>query len=135
MMFKTQFLLFFVILLSGGVDLYGQQSSILEKYIQEGLSNNASLKTQQFDLEKSYKALEQAQTLFKPMVNFQMQYTLAAGGRSTELPIGDLLNPVYNTLNSITASQKFQNIENSSIKFLPNNFHDTKITYNLPHFK
>lgn len=104
-----------------------QESTILDAYISEALSNNAALKTLQFDIEKSLNALEQAKTLFMPQVNFQMQYTLAAGGRSQSLPIGDLLNPVYSTLNQVTQSNRFPTIENSEIKFLPNNFHDTKI--------
>lgn len=107
--------------------VFSQNAAVLENYIQEGLANNAALKTAQFDVERSLNALEQAKTLFMPQVNFQMQYTLAAGGRSQSLPIGDLLNPVYGTLNQITQSNKFPTIENQSIRFLPNNFHDTKI--------
>ena len=124
-------LLFLAFALLRGVS-FGQNSYPLEDYIKEGISNNTALKTQQFDLEKSYKALEQAQTLFKPQVNFQMQYTLAAGGRQTSLPVGDLLNPVYNTLNRLTQSKDFKNIDNSTINFLPNNFHDTKIHTEYP---
>lgn len=128
--FKTT-LLFLVLALLRGVS-FGQNNTLLDNYIKEGISNNTALKSQQFDLEKSYKALEQAQTLFKPQVNFQMQYTLAAGGRQTSLPVGDLLNPVYNTLNRLTQSKDFNNIDNSTINFLPNNFHDTKIHTEYP---
>ena len=107
--------------------VFSQKNTVLYSYIREGLTNNAALKTAQFDVERSLNALEQAKTLFMPQVNFQMQYTLAAGGRSQSLPIGDLLNPVYGTLNRLTQSNNFPTIENQSIKFLPNNFHDTKI--------
>jgi outer membrane protein len=119
--------LIFLFLILRGVTLEAQQSAILDTYIKEGLANNASLKTQQFDIEKSYAALEEAKTLFLPRVNFQVQYTLAAGGRNIQFPIGDLLNPVYNTLNKLTQSNNFQNLENQNINFLPNNFHDTKL--------
>jgi outer membrane protein TolC len=37
------------------------------------------------------------------------------------------MNPVYATLNQITQSNRFPQIENAQINFLPNNFHDTKI--------
>ncbi len=106
---------------------FAQQSTILDAYIKEAFTNNATLKTQQFDLEHSVTALEEAKTLFLPRVNFQFQYTLAAGGRSTSLPVGDLLNPVYSTLNKLTNSNNFSSIENSQINFLPNNFQDSKI--------
>ncbi len=119
--------LIFGFLLRGYIS-HGQETyPILENYIKAGISNNFALKTQQFDLEKSYTALEQAKTLFMPQVNFQMQYTLAAGGRTLNFPIGDLLNPVYNTLNRLTQSNNFNTVENANINFLPNHFHETKI--------
>jgi outer membrane protein len=120
-------LVIFILLILTGVPLRAQKSAILDTYIKEGLANNASLKTQQFDIEKSYTALEEAKTLFLPRVNFQMQYTLALGGRNIQFPIGDLLNPVYSTLNKLTQSSNFPSVENQSINFLPNNFHDTKL--------
>jgi len=106
---------------------FAQQSNVLDVYIKEAFANNASLKTQQFDLEHSITALEEAKTLFMPRVNFQFQYSLAAGGRRTDLPVGDLLNPVYSTLNKLTSSNNFPSIENQQINFLPNNFQDSKI--------
>jgi outer membrane protein len=120
-------LVIFILLILTGAPLRAQKSAILDTYIKEGLANNASLKTQQFDIEKSYTALEEAKTLFLPRVNFQMQYTLALGGRNIQFPIGDLLNPVYSTLNKLTQSSNFPSVENQSINFLPNNFHDTKL--------
>ena len=115
------------LLILRGITAEAQQSNILDAYIKEGLMNNATLKTQQFDVERSVMALEEAKTLFMPRVNFQTQYTLAAGGRNIQFPIGDLLNPVYNTLNKLTQSNNFANQENQNINFLPNNFHDTKV--------
>lgn len=122
----TQILLLCLLILRGGI-AQAQQSTILQNYILEGLTSNAGLKTQQFDLEKSYTALAEAKTLFMPRVNFQMQYTLAAGGRNIEFPIGDLLNPAYSALNKLTNSNQFPSLENQSINFLPNNFHETKL--------
>lgn len=117
----------FLLLILRGLSLDAQQSTILDTYIKDGLTNNAGLKTQQFDIERSYAALEEAKTLFLPRVNFQVQYTLAVGGRNIQFPIGDLLNPVYSTLNKLTQSNNFGQLENQNINFLPNNFHDTKV--------
>ena len=52
---------------------------------------------------------------------------LAAGGRAIDFPIGDLLNPVYSTLNALTQTNQFPQVENESITFLPHNFQETKI--------
>jgi outer membrane protein len=127
---KTRPTVLFLLFITPSV--FSQKNTVLDSYIREGLTNNAALKTAQFDIERSMNALEQAKTLFMPQVNFQMQYTLAAGGRSQSLPIGDLLNPVYSTLNKITQSNNFPSIENQAIKFLPNNFHETKIRATYP---
>ena len=69
----------------------------------------------------------QAETNFKPRINFQSQYSLAIGGRSILFPIGDLLNNVYSTLNRLTQTKDFQEVKNQSVYFLPTNFHDTKL--------
>jgi outer membrane protein TolC len=70
--------------------------------------------------------------MFYPQAGFSSQYTLANGGRSQEIPIGDLLNGVYSSLNQLTGSNKFPQVANQSIQFLPNDFHDTKMEVTVP---
>jgi outer membrane protein len=106
--------------------------SILDTYIKKGLDSNLQLRQKSFDVEKARLDLDRAKALFYPQVDVNSQYTLATGGRSQELPIGDLLNNVYSSLNQLTSSNKFPQVQNQSIKFLPNNFHDTKIAVAMP---
>lgn len=101
--------------------------SLLAAYVQEGIAGNQGLKQQQFQLDKALYALEEAKGLFRPTVSAGGSYTLAVGGRKQELPIGDLFNPVYATLNQMTGTQNFPQIENAEIAFLPNNFYDFRI--------
>ncbi len=108
------------------------QSAILDAYIQEGLRNNLVLKQQNLDIQKSMEAVRQARALFYPTLSFNASYTLAAGGRQSSLPIGDLLNPVYSTLNQITQTSAFPQVENQVIQFLPNNFQETKLKFAYP---
>ncbi|MEI6408740.1 MAG: TolC family protein [Bacteroidota bacterium] len=110
------------------------QSPVLEAYIQTGLSNNLALQQKNLDVKKSVEAVRQAKTLFSPTVTFGATYTMAAGGRKIDLPIGDLLNPVYGTLNQLTMSKAFPQIQNQSINFLPNNFQETKVKVAYPIF-
>ncbi|MEO1655401.1 MAG: TolC family protein, partial [Bacteroidota bacterium] len=110
------------------------QESILDNYIQEGIENNLALKQQSFDIQKSLAALGEAKGLFFPDVSFQASYTLAGGGRTISLPLGDLLNPAYTALNDLTNSSNFPTLENSNEQFLPNNFHETKIRVVQPLF-
>lgn len=124
--FVTIFLLFATVGLTYG------QSAVLDNYIKEGLNNNLALKQQNFALDKSYYALKEARGLFLPSLYVQADYNYADGGRKINLPVGDLLNPVYRTLNQLTGSTAFPQINNVSEQFLPNDFHDTRLRATLP---
>jgi outer membrane protein TolC len=108
------------------------QESPLDEYIRIGLTSNQTLQQRQLQVEKAQLSLKEAKGLFLPNLTFQADYTLADGGRKIDLPIGDLLNPVYGTLNALTQSQSFPQIENVSEQFLPNNFHDTRLRMTMP---
>jgi outer membrane protein TolC len=109
-----------------------QAQQILETYIQEGLANNLVLKEKNASLDQSLLALKDAKSFFLPSMDFGASYTLAEGGRTIAFPVGDLLNPVYATLNKLTASSSFPQIENVSEQLLPNNFYDTRFRTTLP---
>ena len=105
------------------------QSAILDGYIHEGLANSLSLRQESLDISRVTESINQARSLFYPRVAFNPTYSLAAGGRRLEFPVGDLLNPAYRTLNQLTGSDRFPtNIQNVNQQLTPNNFHDTKIT-------
>lgn len=128
---KTQFKLIILLLLF----LLGKQSfsqQILNAYVKEGLDSNLAIRQQSFNLEKAKLDLDRAKALFYPQVGFNAQYTLASGGRKIDVPLGDLLNNVYSSLNEITSSTKFPQVQNQSIQFLPNDFQDTKIELSVP---
>lgn len=105
---------------------------ILEQYIQTGFENNQSIKQQEFALERSVYALKEAKSLFLPNVSFLTDYFLADGGRLIDLPLGDLLNPIYTSLNELTNSSNFPQIENQSILFNPDNYYDARFRTTLP---
>jgi outer membrane protein len=106
--------------------------TILQAYIRQGLDSNLALQQRNFDWEKARLGLRRAESLFYPQAGFSSQYTLADGGRTQSIPVGDLLNNVYSTLNALTASNKFPQVANQSIQFLPNDYHDTKLEITLP---
>lgn len=125
-------LLLLFVLSVGFQSASAQQSAVLDGYIRVGLDSNLALHQRNFDLSRAQLDLKRAQTLFYPQAGFNSQYTLANGGRTQEIPIGDLLNGVYSTLNQLTGSNKFPQVANQSIQFLPNDFHDTKMEVTLP---
>ncbi len=109
-----------------------QAQQVLETYIKEGLANNLVLQEKNASLEQSLVALRDAKSYFLPSVDFGASYTLAEGGRTIAFPVGDLLNPVYSTLNKLTASNSFPQIANVSEQLLPDNFYDTRFRTTVP---
>lgn len=108
---------------------YAQPSPVLNAYIQEGLQSNLALKQESLELSRVTESLNQAKALFYPKVAFNPTYSVAAGGRRLQFPVGDMLNPVYATLNQITGAERFPtNIPNVNELLAPNNFHDTKLS-------
>jgi outer membrane protein TolC len=105
------------------------QSAVLDSYVKEGLGSNLALKQEKLELEKSMQSLQQARALYLPRVFVNATYTLAGGGRRLQFPVGDLLNPVYATLNQMTGTDKFPTIQNVDIQLAPNNFHETTIAF------
>ena len=106
--------------------------SILNQYVQEGCQNNQLIKQREFALEKSVYALKEAKTLFLPSINLLTDYFLGEGGRTVDFPAGDLLNPVYSSLNQLTNSNNFPRLNNQSIQLNPSNFYDVKFRTTMP---
>ncbi|RIW15794.1 TolC family protein [Algoriphagus lacus] len=128
---KKTALLLVVNLLFAFVPEAGAQSA-LEQYLREGLENNLVLKEKNIELERSLLALKDAKSYFLPSMEFGASYTLASGGRTIDFPIGDLLNPVYSTLNQLTGTNAFPQLENVSEQLLPDNFYDARFRASMP---
>ena len=84
----------------------------LDQYVRQAIEQNLSVKEKQSLERKQQMAYEHAGKFSGPEVNFITNYTLAGGGRNIGLPLGDLLNEAYLTLNQLTGTQKFFTIEN-----------------------
>jgi len=108
------------------------QQNKLDEYIEEGLKNNLVLTQKNVSWEKAMIGLQSAKSLYLPTVGFQTTYSTADGGRNIPLPLGDLLNEAYTTLNQLTESQRFPQLENTEINFFPKNYYDAKIRTTVP---
>lgn len=124
------------IVLLGLLPMAAQQPAdtqdVLQHYIADGLEGNLVLQRRHISLEKATYALKLAESMFLPAVNLQAGYQTADGGRNIPLPIGDMLNPVYRTLNQLTQSDQFPQIQNETINFLPKNYYDAHIRTTMP---
>ncbi len=110
------------------------QNPLLESYIKQGLQSNLALKQRQLDYAAQLSALKEAKGLFFPGVSLNARYTVAEGGRQIDFPVGDMLNPVYSTLNLLTSSNLFPQIENQSFSFYRPKEHETKVSLVQPIF-
>jgi outer membrane protein TolC len=110
------------------------QNPLLEEYIREGIASNHALRQRQMDYNQSLAALREARGLFFPEISLNARYTVADGGRVISFPVGTLLNPVYNTLNMLTGSDNFQEIENQEFSFYRPKEQETKVSLVQPIF-
>ena len=82
-------------------------------------------------LSQAREALTAARAGFLPSLDVQARYTRAAGGRQIDFPAGDLLNPVYGTLNDLLRERgqdpAFPTIDNQQIPFLRDPEQETQL--------
>ncbi len=121
-------LLLFIFLLP----VFVQAQNSLDSYIDSALANNRVLQQKNISLEKATLALSIAKSYYYPNLGFQVGYQTADGGRDINLPLGDLLNGVYGTLNQLTGSNNFPQLKNQQVNFLPKNFYDAKLRTTMP---
>ena len=108
------------------------QKSVLDEYVATAFQQNITLQQKSIQVEKAMIALKTAQSLYQPTVAFQGGYQTGEGGRSIAFPVGDLLNPVYSTLNALTKSAAFPQIANVETNFFPRDFYDVKVQTSMP---
>jgi outer membrane protein TolC len=119
------------LLLLFALPLFGQKS-VLDEYVATAFQQNITLQQKAIQVEKAMIALKTAQSLYQPSVAFQGGYQSGEGGRSIAFPVGDLLNPVYSTLNALTKSTAFPQISNVETNFFPRDFYDVKVQTTMP---
>src|SRR3989337_2258368 len=106
--------------------------SALDNYVEEGLKNNLVLQQKNISLQQAQQSLQIARSYFLPSVSLLTDYTSGEGGRSISIPVGDLLNPVYTSLNQMTQSDAFPQVENVEQNFFPKNFYDARVRTSVP---
>jgi len=116
-MLRITFYLTIISFLLLPLGLQAQEIDYLEQYIAIGIEQNLVVKQQKLEVDKSYQDVRNARGSLLPTVDLNARYTKANGGRSFQMPLGDLMNPVYNTLNGLVGEGTFANIENQELNF------------------
>ncbi len=114
------------------------QENILDTYVKKGLENNLAVQQKQASYDKSIAALKEAKGLFFPHIMLDARFSVAEGGRTIDIPVDQMLNPVYQNLNSINQllyadvpaemrPAEYPMLESQSINFLRPTEHETKL--------
>jgi outer membrane protein len=111
-------------------------AAVIDDYVKEGLRSNLGLRAQALEVERSVAALDAARARYFPEAGLAARYTRAEGGRTIELPLGQALNPAYQTLNDLLVAQgqqpQFPVVQDETIAFLREREQDTRITLRMP---
>jgi len=95
---------------------------VADAFVAEALESNLGLSAVEAGVDQRLAALNVARARFLPTIDLQLRYSRADGGREIEFPVGDLLNPVYASLNALLAAAgqpaPFTPIDNQSFSLL-----------------
>ncbi len=108
--------------------------TVLDNYIKEGLNSNLTLQIKEFDLEQSILAIKEARGMFFPSITLNARYTWAGGGRTMSIPVGDLLNPIYNELNTQHGTTYPTNLGDQPLSITPSREQETSVQVIQPLF-
>jgi len=108
----------------------------LRELLDDALAANLELRASAASIQQRVAALDQARARYLPVLDIAARYSVADGGRTIDLPVGDLLNPVYATLDELLVASgqppRFPRIENQSVTFLRGNEQETKLVLEQP---
>jgi len=121
----------------------GPAQSVLEGYIDTALQQNLLLQQRQLDYRQQAAKLLEAKARLLPTVSIQARLSMARGGRAFTIPVGDLVNPVYDNLNAVNqlgaglsedypAFPTYPNINNVEENFLRRQEQETVVRLQAP---
>jgi outer membrane protein len=108
----------------------------LREVLDDALAANLELRAGTATVEQRIAALDQARARYLPSIDFAGRYSVADGGRTIEFPVGDLLNPVYATLDQLLVASgqqpQFPRVKNQSIPLLREHEQETRFVLEQP---
>lgn len=95
---------------------------VMNQLVAEAMAANLELAGVEANVAQRLALLDQARARYLPAIDLNLRYSVANGGREIEIPVGDLMNPVYASLNTLLAASgqpaPFSPIANTMIPFL-----------------
>lgn len=132
---RPRWLLALLILGSSSLSAAGL-NEVVDGYVREALRSNLALQQRELSVRQAAAALDQARAAWRPQLSLSARYSRAEGGRTLEFPVGDLLNPVYRSLNAQLVAQgqpaAFGEIDNQLIELQRSREQDTRLSLTQP---
>jgi outer membrane protein TolC len=110
----------------------GSLEEAVDGLVADALAANLELDGASAGVAGRLAALDQARARYLPSLDFTSRYTRADGGRTIDFPVGDLLNPVYASLNQLTGAARFAAVSNQEIDFQRPREQETKLSLSQP---
>jgi len=108
----------------------------LQSILDDALAANLELRAGSASVAQRLAALDQARARYLPVLDLAARYSVADGGRTIDFPVGDLLNPVYGTLEELlqAAGQptSLPRVRNEQITLLREREQETKLVLEQP---
>ncbi len=107
-----------------------------ERYVAQAFTDNLALQSQALEVGAARSRLGSVNGARRPRLDLQARYSLADGGRTIDVPSGDLINPAYSALNSLLAAAgrpaNFPVVPNLAIPLLREREQDTHLRFSAP---
>lgn len=124
---------------AGAAVAWPQAPAPVERLVEEALRSNLALGGENLEVERAAAQLDAARGAFLPRLDANARYSEATGGRTIDVPVGDLLNGAYSTLNQLLAAEgqaaRFSPVANQSIPFLRTREQQTSLTLTQPLYR
>jgi outer membrane protein TolC len=108
----------------------------LARLVDDALAANLELRAGSATVQQRLADLDQARARYLPVIDFAARYSVADGGRTIDIPTGDLLNPVYETLDEMLIADgqpaRFPRVGNQEFRFLRQHEQETKLVLEQP---
>jgi outer membrane protein TolC len=108
----------------------------LRQVLDDALAANLELRAGAAGVQQRVAALDRARARYLPVLDFDARYSVADGGRTIDFPVGDLLNPVYETLDELLVQSgqpaAFPRVKNQEIRLLLPQEQNTRLVVAQP---
>lgn len=105
---------------------------VLRELTDAALARNLELGAAGAGVADRLAALDQARARFWPVLDLDARYSAAHGGRTIDVPVGDLVNPIYAALERLEPGSRYPSVANQQIPFLRHREQETKLVLNQP---